>query len=65
MQELIMDYFWANKYLLIGILIIFQFTLFQQLQILKLRKKVNGFESWSKEIYNYLENLYQTWRKQS
>jgi len=65
MQELIMDYFWANKYLLIGILILFQFTLFQQLQILKLRKKVNGFESWSKEIYNYLENLYQTWRKQS
>ena len=65
MQELIMDYFWANKYLLIGILILFQFTLFQQLQILKLRKRVNGFESWSKEIYNYLENLYQTWRKQS
>ena len=65
MQEIIMDYFWTNKYLLIGLLLLFQFTMFQQLQILKLRKKVDGFESWSKEIYNYMDNLYQIWRKQS
>ena len=65
MQEIIMDYFWTNKYLLIGLLLLFQFTMFQQLQILKLRKRVDGFESWSKEIYNYMDNLYQTWRKQS
>jgi hypothetical protein len=59
MMDLIMDYVWNNKYLLLGLGILTLANIFQWYRHRKLVKRVYEFEVWGKEIYQYMSEISQ------
>lgn len=59
MRDLIMDYVWTNKYLLMGLVFLTMGSIFQWIKHRKLVKRVHEFEVWGKEIYQYMSEISQ------
>lgn len=54
-----MDYLWTNKYVLfaLGVLTLVSFKQWWSLK--KVKSQVDEFKTWSQEMHQYLESLYQ------
>ena len=59
MMETVIDYLWSNKYILCIVGILYLYNVVQSWKIWRMKKKINDFEVWSRELYDYISEFYQ------
>ena len=59
MIEMVEEYILANKYILGVLGLLTLWSVIQWWNQRKLKRKMNDFEKWSKELYDYMATLYE------
>ena len=54
MENIIMEYVWSNKYVLVALGVLTLTALLQWIKIRRLDKNLSAMQNWSKDIYEYL-----------